>query len=209
VTTFFTSDTHFNDPGILRHCRRPFGSVEDMTEALIANWNDIVKDGDEVYHLGDFGWRKSGEVLARLRGTIRLVPGNHDNTGVRRAFERRPGAELLPAITDIRPEGQRIILCHYAMRTWPGSHRGAWHLYGHSHGMLDGPPGQPSFDIGVDVWNFRPIALAEVKEAVLEQVGRGRLPGPRTFRGIPSLADLDESPETNRNENEDDDGKPA
>jgi calcineurin-like phosphoesterase family protein len=36
-------------------------------------------------------------------------------------------------------------------------------LYGHSHGGLPPVPGAPSFDIGVDAWEYRPLSLTEVK----------------------------------------------
>lgn len=34
---FFKSDTHFNHANIIDFCKRPFGSVEEMNEALIAH----------------------------------------------------------------------------------------------------------------------------------------------------------------------------
>jgi calcineurin-like phosphoesterase family protein len=52
------------------------------------------------------------------------------------------------------------------MRTWPGAHRGALHLYGHSHGTL--PGNSQCCDVGVDVWDFRPVALPAIRE-VLER----------------------------------------
>ena len=51
---FFTSDTHFNHANIIKFCERPFGSIEEMNEALIANWNRVVGKDDIVFHLGDF-----------------------------------------------------------------------------------------------------------------------------------------------------------
>lgn len=39
MTVFFTSDTHFGHEAIIRHCGRPFASVAEMDEALIARWN--------------------------------------------------------------------------------------------------------------------------------------------------------------------------
>ena len=39
---FFTADTHFDHANIIRFCNRPFATVEDMNEALIANWNRKV-----------------------------------------------------------------------------------------------------------------------------------------------------------------------
>jgi hypothetical protein len=55
------------------------------------------------------------------------------------------------------------VLCHYALRTWNGSHRGALRLYGHSHGGLAGD--SQSVDVGVDCWDFRPVTLDEIRNA--------------------------------------------
>jgi hypothetical protein len=51
---YFTADTHFNHANIISFCQRPFASVAEMNEALIAKWNARVGEGDLVYHLGDF-----------------------------------------------------------------------------------------------------------------------------------------------------------
>jgi calcineurin-like phosphoesterase family protein len=55
-----------------------------MNEALISNWNSVVKAGDIVYHLGDVTMgpgskQHTGALLARLRGRKRLIVGNHDD----------------------------------------------------------------------------------------------------------------------------------
>jgi hypothetical protein len=47
-------------------------------------------------------------------------------------------------------------------RVWNKAHYGAFHLYGHSHGSL--PPQGRSHDVGTNVWDYRPVTLAEVKE---------------------------------------------
>jgi calcineurin-like phosphoesterase family protein len=58
---FFTSDTHFFHEGIIRFCNRPFGSVEEMNETLIRNWNEKVPEDGTVFHLGDFAMGGSAE----------------------------------------------------------------------------------------------------------------------------------------------------
>lgn len=77
---FFTSDTHFGHTNILQFCNRPFHSVQEMNEALINNWNNVVRPEDTVYHLGDFAFGGSqlwNDVLSKLNGHIYLILGNH------------------------------------------------------------------------------------------------------------------------------------
>ena len=80
INIFFTSDTHFEHERIIEYCRRPFKDKNEMTEALIKNWNDLIGPDDIVFHLGDFSWGGSAawnDVLNRLNGHIHLVLGNH------------------------------------------------------------------------------------------------------------------------------------
>ena len=162
--TWFTADTHFGHHNVIRYCGRPFLDANSMDERLIENWNAVVKRGDKVWHVGDFAM--GGETcveryLDRLQGSIHLVHGNHDRPAVK-AMEH--WASSSPFVVT-RVEGQHLVLCHYAMRTWPGVRHGALHLYGHSHGGLPGIPGR-SCDVGVDCWDFRPVALEEIRERI-------------------------------------------
>jgi calcineurin-like phosphoesterase family protein len=43
---------------------------------------------------------------------------------------------------------------------WRAMGKGWVDLHGHSHGRLKSQPWQ--FDVGVDVWGFRPVTLREI-----------------------------------------------
>jgi calcineurin-like phosphoesterase family protein len=77
---FLTSDSHFGHFNVIKYCNRPFTTVEEMNEALIANWNAVVGQEDIVFHLGDFSFheRYVEEFLSRLNGYKFLILGNHD-----------------------------------------------------------------------------------------------------------------------------------
>lgn len=151
---WFCGDTHFGHQAILKHCNRPFSSVEEMDEILIQNINKLVKPHDTLYHLGDWAFRASDYKQYRPRihcSTIHLLRGNHDKSLCIQQF--RSIKELM----DIDIGNQSIILCHYPMRSWNKSFHGSWQLYGHCHGNLEDDPNLLSFDVGVDCWNYEPI----------------------------------------------------
>lgn len=160
MAIFFTSDTHFGHAGALGLYRRPFPSVEAMDEAMIERWNATVGPEDEVWHLGDMavgpGILRIDTIMKRLNGRKRLLAGNNDP----QTTTRHPGWQEVHHYAEVEVEGARLVLCHYAFRTWRGMHKGWINLHGHSHGRLSGITRQ--YDVGVDVWNFRPVRLEEI-----------------------------------------------
>lgn len=84
-SVFLVSDTHFGHAGVCRFLRddgsklRPWEDPAEMDEAMVAAWNDRVRLGDKVYHLGDVVInRRSLKILDRLNGDKVLIRGNHD-----------------------------------------------------------------------------------------------------------------------------------
>lgn len=154
---------NFGHDNIRKYCNRPFASAKEMDEAIIENWNKVVKAGDIVWHLGDFCWgRYPADVeryLKRLNGNVCLIYGNHDRQAVRRAN----GFSEKRDLRRIKINDQEIILCHYAMRVWDKSHFGSWHCYGHTHGTLEEPKDSLSCDVGVDAWDFTPVSFDQIK----------------------------------------------
>lgn len=171
MTVWFTSDTHFGHGGALGLFRRPFDSVAAMDAALVANWNVTVAPDDTVWHLGDVAVGRTAAavaaILARLNGTKHLLAGNADPPAVRALPQWASVADLAETVVD----GRRLVLCHYPLRAWKDEGRGAWQLHGHSHGRL--APLARQRDVGVDAWDFRPVALPALTARRSRAAGRG------------------------------------
>jgi calcineurin-like phosphoesterase family protein len=160
MTVYFTSDHHFGHSGARTLFRRPFASVAEMDRRMIDRWNSVVEPEDEVWHLGDFAVRQPPErvasLLMTLHGRKHLITGNNDNAEV----TGRAGWNSVQAYAEVTVDGRSLVLCHYPFRTWCAMARGAINLHGHSHGKLRPLPRQ--FDVGVDVWDFQPVTLAQL-----------------------------------------------
>ena len=78
---FFTADEHYGHKSIIKLCKRPFSSVEEMDEAIIERHNSVIKKDDEVIHLGDFTLEKrsiANAYLEKLNGNHVFIAGSHD-----------------------------------------------------------------------------------------------------------------------------------
>ena len=176
---FFTSDTHFGHRNIIKYCQRPFSCIEEMDDALIANWNRVVGKDDIIFHLGDFAMGGSAEwsrLLQKLNGKIYLILGNHDMKTIGAGFSRLEGVAMQMLIN---VKGQIIYLNHYPFLCYGGAYRNTWQLYGHVHTChankgLDVPrlkmlmPMQ--YDVGVDNNNYRPVSFEQVKKIIRNQI---------------------------------------
>lgn len=177
TNVWFTADQHHAHANIIRYANRPFQSVAEMDDALIANWNGLVADNDDVYVLGDFTLADTARArlyISRLKGFIHVIPGSHDHW-IPKAWDKQEwfysasghGIVILPMLFEyslpanlVGPRPSLIALSHYSMRSWGLSHYGSLHLYGHHHGRLPGHG--RSMDIGVDVHDFKPVLLDDV-----------------------------------------------
>jgi len=178
---YFTADLHLGHKNVIKHCNRPFSSVDEMDKALIRNWNSVVKPKDEVYILGDLTMcpaAKAHEYITQLNGRKYLISGNHDK------FLKNYGPymadfEWVKDYHVLKVNANRLVLFHFPILEWDQFFRDAIHLYGHVHnsaksaerlGLLDNGL---AFNVGVDVNGFAPVSLLEIIQRAESLMSRG------------------------------------
>lgn len=191
-SVWLTSDTHFRHPRVAE--LRGFTGPNDHDVEIVDRWNTTVRPGDQVWHLGDVGMGPPAlflPLVQQLHGEIHLVAGNHDQVwpGHRHAYRhqdewRRYFASIQPW-TRRRLAGHDIMLCHlpydgdhtignrYAEYRLPD--RGMPLLCGHVHGawdVLHTTAGTLQINVGVDVWDLRPVSLDVLAGMVRDQPPR-------------------------------------
>lgn len=166
--TWFTADTHFGHVNIISYSARPFVKLDGqpdvvaMDEALVRNWNEMVQPDDVVWHLGDFALRPNRLVSGyakRLNGVKHLVLGNHDRCS--KTVYREMGFEVHKGDT-LCVGDVRIRMVHDPARLDLANHDLG--LCGHVHEAWKevSREGKRVINVGVDVRDFRPVALAEL-----------------------------------------------
>lgn len=160
-------------------------AVEMMDAELLKQINDRVGENDLLYHLGDFAmpgksgyYQKCRQYRDRIKcRNVVLIWGNHDERSIRDLFAATYDLKMVHAPGLVN----KIVLCHYAMAVWDGSHRGNLHLYGHSHSEAEPwldrvMTGRKSIDVGVDNANklfgaFRPFTVEDIVQRLVPKVG--------------------------------------
>ena len=165
---FYTADLHFGHTNIIKHCDRPFADAAEMDEALIANWNSRVTNGDTVYIAGDLMFRIAGApsiYLDRIKGKKHLIIGNHDSSWMKKADLSRY-FESVSYMTVINNGKCKITLCHYPMMTFDSSYQ----IYGHIHNNKSNfywpllKTMENALNAGVEVNGYQPVTFDELVE---------------------------------------------
>ena len=160
VKKFVIADTHFYHTNIIESCNRPYDNAEQMNEDYIQKWNEVVRQHDKVYMLGDFSFANkelTTELVSRLNGFIYLVIGNHDRRhsakwllecGFKNVYE-------FPIVYGY-VNGLPLILSH---RPVPVSEMDTFYnIHGHIHNSHYGYP--THFNCGIDIIK-RPIEIKD------------------------------------------------
>jgi len=159
---WFTADHHFGHSNIIKYCNRPFKSVEHMNAEMVRRWNERVASEDRVFHLGDFCFEGNSrsETFKSwtniLNGEIILIRGNHD---------RWRNSRIVSA--DIKLGGRLIHLSHrpefvYELNFCAHVHNG-WRVKRKDRKVV--------VNVGVDVWDFYPVTLAEILDVIKNEEG--------------------------------------
>ena len=189
---WFTSDPHYNHRNLIaglsswenKQGCRDFQDLDSHNARLCDNINNVVMPDDTLYVLGDwsFGGFESVQAFAdRLScQNIHLILGNHDHHIRNNRGDCQQYFASVKEADQIVVEGQTINLYHYSCRVWDKSYRGAWMLYGHSHGSLPEYTSKTAapqwigddymvksyktMDVGMDTHpEFRPYSFDELK----------------------------------------------
>lgn len=170
--TFVWSDQHFSHKNIIEFSGRPYVNVDEMNEALIANYNDYVSDDDICLWVGDVGFcstTKINEILDRCNGYKILIIGNHD---FNREKLRKLKFDETHLIYQIDVPNASLVFTHYPMDniTLP------WvNIHGHLHAFPKFDTGNTlHYNVNCEAHNFRPVQLTEViKVAKMRLIAAG------------------------------------
>ena len=139
---------------IIEYCNRPFKDVYEMNEAMINNWNKVVRKEDKVIMNGDFalcGKDKIIEIGQRLNGRKTLILGNHEGASLKTYYDA--GFEMIskyPILVD------GYLVSHIPQET---------SLYPNIHAHTHNTKENDSFHIctSVEMIEYKPISFEEVK----------------------------------------------
>jgi calcineurin-like phosphoesterase family protein len=133
--------------------------VDAMDMELTRRWNERVKPGDTVYHIGDVAMGKRDRLpgyRAALNGRIILILGNHDRS--KKAMLEAGFDEVYDSLR-IEVSGLKLYLSHHP----PSPERYGYCDYalcGHVHEAW-ARKGKV-INVGVDVRDFRPVTIEEL-----------------------------------------------
>ena len=172
---YFTSDIHIGHANAIKLCKRPFNSLEDMEDSIVSNWNNIVRQDDEVIIVGDVAFKCDAyrvvKILKKLNGKKYLVIGNHDKKYLK-DDKFRNCFEWIKDYYSFWHNKRFYVVGHYPFLSWDGMYRGSINLCGHRHLRVQEESGG-RIDVGVDAWNFTPVSINDIEDFVNGRANTG------------------------------------
>jgi calcineurin-like phosphoesterase family protein len=179
MISHFYSDPHMGHLNIIDYAERPFYFIDQMDEALVSNYNEMVGPDDAVLWLGDaffYPFEKAKKLLAAMNGTKILILGNHDRS---RSSMSKLGFSLVLKEAVMHIGGRTVRLSHYPyagsagrgkgkddryINRRPVRKKGEVLIHGHTH--TNRKVYENQIHVGVDAWDYRPVSYKEVESLI-------------------------------------------
>ncbi|NNN21361.1 MAG: hypothetical protein HKL80_05080 [Acidimicrobiales bacterium] len=187
---YWSADWHLGHQNIIKYCRRPFGSVGEMNDAILSQCYETLLPDDELWILGDVAMGDIGENLGLIKSInahLVLVAGNHD-----RCFDTSRGdhqrwvdkymevgfSEIHVGAVEVEIGGVKALACHFPyfgdsretdrLTQFRPTNLGLPLLHGHVHEKWRVSAGQ--INVGLDAWKGK-----LVEEETLAQLLRDKV----------------------------------
>lgn len=194
-TVWLTADLHLGHLKICEMTGRPFTSVKEMNETLIANYNARVQPEDTCFFLGDVAMGQLADSLplvGQMNGRKLLILGNHDRPSKlyhHKTEEKRAAfTEMYRQYFEEMSE-EAYYNCGFPFRlhhlpyfdpdfvdhAYEGRYsehqpvdQGHFLLHGHVHNAWKRRGRM--INVGVDVWDYKPVHINQIIELCTQPV---------------------------------------
>ena len=178
---WFTSDWHIQHKNVIDFCNRPFASLEEMHEVLVANVNKLVKPADTLVFVGDITFGNTTitkTVIDKINCTCVAIIGNHDP---KYGSLLNMGFKLAVNTMSMTIHDHQVIVSHYPFKPpfWarvlgriakmelryidrrPPKTRNTYLIHGHTHSKkrFEGY----ALHVGVDAWDYKPVSMKQIE----------------------------------------------
>ena len=184
MSTFVTSDLHFNHDREFVWKVRGYESVEEMNEDIIENFNSVVGKDDDVYILGDLCLgggdalilAKNKILIESLNGRLHIIRGNHDTDRRVQMYETCANVVDVVKWADmLHYRGYHFYLSHFPTLTGnlekESLKQCTCNLFGHTHQTTNFHLDMPfMYHVGVDSHNCYPVNLDDIIEEMKAKV---------------------------------------
>lgn len=154
------SDQHFFHKNIIAFSERPYESVDQMNEHMLANYNEYVGENDICIWGGDVGFGGNGainELLEQCNGYKILIVGNHD---FKKKNVRLLNFDETHLIYTVDYPDVSMVFTHYPMFNvpWP------WvNVHGHLHAFPNPHSGHGlHINMNCEVQGYKPRLLDDI-----------------------------------------------
>lgn len=170
MTTYITTDTHFNHAKILEFCKRP----ADYEQRIFGGFLDLKKT-DTLIHLGDINIGKDEECHAQYIQPLScftvLVKGNHDNKS--NHWYRCHGWNWVCETFSDTYFGVKVLFSHRPM-PWDGFFD--VNIHGHLHDLTHRKQerrNKLNFLISLEEMGYTPLSLESILGPIKAKMNEG------------------------------------
>lgn len=157
---------------------RGFNSTFENSQTIVAHYNEVVSNEDDVYCLGDCMLNDNDyglEMIKSLKGKIHIIRGNHDNDTRIELYKTLPNVVEVCEAKTIKVGKQHYFLCHYPTFTANYDdkpyHNHMINLFGHTHQQSNFFNDNPfMYHVGVDSHNCYPVSIEQISEDIHKKV---------------------------------------